>query len=101
MFDTTTKFATFMTTTTTCTTTPHTMSSTSCMRTTPDDSKYDGCQSSVAAAAAAAAPIIGRSYQMISPILFYTQSSTRFCNDGTFEVKYDVVFKEQQQCHPQ
>jgi hypothetical protein len=28
----------------------------------------------------------------ISPFRFYTQSSTRFSNDGTFDVKYDVVF---------
>jgi hypothetical protein len=28
----------------------------------------------------------------ISPFRFYTQSSTRFSNDGTFDVKYDVIF---------
>lgn len=28
----------------------------------------------------------------ISPFRFYTQSSTRFSNDGTFDIKYDVIF---------
>mmetsp|Transcript_29927 Transcript_29927/g.33548 ORF Transcript_29927/g.33548 Transcript_29927/m.33548 type:complete len:82 (-) Transcript_29927:269-514(-) len=75
IFDTTTKFALSLTTTTTTTTKQE------------DSNKYYGygCHSY---------------NMMISPILFYTQSSTRFCHDGTFDVKYDVVFKEQC-CHPQ
>ena len=71
IFDATTKFALSMTTTTTTTKQE-------------DSNKYYGFHS----------------YNMISPILFYTQSSTRFFHDGTFDVKYDVVFKEQC-CHPQ
>lgn len=35
----------------------------------------------------------------ISPFRFYTQSSTRFSNDGTFDVKYDVVFSSSVTSH--
>mmetsp|Transcript_67979 Transcript_67979/g.76112 ORF Transcript_67979/g.76112 Transcript_67979/m.76112 type:complete len:110 (-) Transcript_67979:79-408(-) len=43
----------------------------------------------------------GLSY--ISPILFYTQSSTKFFEDGTFHIEYDFVFlsrRNQQQHQP-
>ena len=51
-----------------------------------------GCFGLAAAAAAASSPSSLYNTIILSPLQFYAESITKFSHDGTFDVKYNVVF---------
>lgn len=76
--------------------TPQTTSTLLC--TSPNNTMYE-CTSSSSSSNMMYGSCSNGGLPYISPFRFYTQSSTRFSNDGTFDVKYDVVFSSSVTSH--